>query len=286
MSSDIEFLIDVKALAEHGRFHADHSNLSSLDKRLAIHHVHNAIELTLRRKAKELNITANDMPSLIKNLKNQGKLDIPRENDIQELNAARNQSQHSEATFESRHVYRITTNGIEFLKEFFQKYFHADYDTLSLVQLLSNKSIRHLLTEAQAALVKKDYMLSLHKSHCAIDKAKWIVMHNLENLGAITYNGLSFTYKDGKIGELNEKIDEVLDFALFSRYATELSRLKSISRAVFWNLDQDEPGIGYSRPIIGEYNPTSDEAEFAFKLSVEFVRWIDQAFGLSIAERS
>ena len=61
------YWLDLKALIEHAIFHTQGS--SKIDMRLAINHAHQAVELTLRKKAELLGKNPRDIPTTLKILR-------------------------------------------------------------------------------------------------------------------------------------------------------------------------------------------------------------------------
>src|SRR6266567_3834451 len=77
LPSEIEyFLTDANSILRHGKIHLSRGKASRLDRRLAIHHAHHAVELVLRKKAELLGLNPFEFPVLVKSLKKQ-KVVIP-----------------------------------------------------------------------------------------------------------------------------------------------------------------------------------------------------------------
>lgn len=282
MSPDLPFLVDVKLLAEHGRSHASNGYVSSLDRRLAIHHVHNAIELLIRRKGKELGIEAPDFDKLISKMKER-KIVIPRERDLRELNHARIQSQHYESTLDEKDAYRLTINAIELLKELFSEFYHLAYEKVSLTELVRNVSVKSLLDKAESSLANHKYRSCAYEARAAIEKTKWIIRQNMHRLHVVDdpiHLRLSLKSEDER--RLVGKFEEIIDLALFLRYAQELSKLNSMTSEVSINkMNEENPTISVSKSLFGPRKPlTHEEAEFAYRVAVDFVLWADSTFGL------
>ena len=55
-------LLDAKAILLHGKYHVGRGHLSRTDKLLAIHHAHQAVELTLREKRRNSVQTRTTFP--------------------------------------------------------------------------------------------------------------------------------------------------------------------------------------------------------------------------------
>lgn len=146
-------LLLAKQLYAHG---LDHSRLGgALDKMIAVHNFHNAIETTLRgiflehdiRTERELNI---DFEALLKEIdehgpfRNGGKR-LPYRRELRTLNAMRNLVQHHghEPETAAMDEWRVFTR--RFLEKAFKLYFGVDFGELSAASLLQEVRFRKLL---------------------------------------------------------------------------------------------------------------------------------------------
>jgi len=132
---------------------------SSLNKIIAIHNFHNAIEITLKtilicndiRSDKTLNI---DFESMLNEIdrhpafkeKNQK---LPYRQELRNLNSLRNLTQHHAVEPESSTMeeWKVFTRG--FLVNSYKDYFDLDFDQLSRISFIENETFRILLERAE-----------------------------------------------------------------------------------------------------------------------------------------
>lgn len=112
---EIAFLLDLKAVIEHAILHQQSG--TKLNVRLAINHAHQAVELTLRKKAELLGKNPRYFPRIIKVLKDKG-VKIPYERQIEELNEARRLTQHYGTTPNDNDARRLIFVAKDFLIDF------------------------------------------------------------------------------------------------------------------------------------------------------------------------
>lgn len=158
--STVRRLLLAKQLFLHG---LDHSRQSSpLDKMIAVHNFHNALEITLRaimldydiRPEKELNIEFEAMLNAIaqaEQVKNKG-IKLPYRQDLRNLNNTRNLVQHhghepETATMED---WRVLAG--KFLKRTFQAFFDVDFDQLTTIEFIVDPDLKSLMVRSEELL--------------------------------------------------------------------------------------------------------------------------------------
>jgi len=134
-------LILSKQLYLHG---LEHSNTSGdLNKMIAIHNFHNAIEISLRsiilayeiRAEKQLNIDFETMLNEIDNYNKfkEKEMKLPYRQELRNLNQLRNMVQHHAVIPESSTMddWRVFTK--RFLSKAFEQYFNNEFDKISYI---------------------------------------------------------------------------------------------------------------------------------------------------------
>jgi len=290
MDSDVaNVLTDAKALMNHGKLHLSRGKTSRLDRLLAVHHAHHAVELVLRQKAKEKQVNPYDIPTAIKALKKHG-VPIPYERELDELNRTRVLIQHYGQVPDEREAYRLVATSENFMREFCAQSFNVDYGALSMLDIISNDSIRMTLQEALDARKKGSYEDAIMTAHLAIEKAKCVVQDRIlprRHRYSVSLSTKRYL-KDlvESVNEIRDELHDTLDVALSAPFAYDLKRLKEMTGARFHRTGDErivartvyaKLGIGEdeSKPVV-----TSDDAEFALKLATEYILWAQQNYGL------
>jgi len=138
-SEMMAFLTDVKALIEHGLLHLH--GQSRINRRLAIHHAHNAVELTIRKKAEDLGENPYDFPEIIKTLEKHD-VKIPHKRELEELNKARILIQHYGTIPDENDIRRLVYVAKDFLIDFWRDIFGINYTEVSLAALISDENTK------------------------------------------------------------------------------------------------------------------------------------------------
>ena len=185
-------LLLAKQLYLHG---FDHSNRAGpLDKMIAVHNFHNAIEIVLRaiflhyeiRPEKELNIEFEVMLNEIdKHFKTQG-MKLPYRQDLRNLNKLRNLVQHhavepSSATMDD---WRVFTR--RFLERTCQEYFGLEFDNLSPLEMIDDEVLRDLLKMSLLGIEENDLKKSLKFAKIAFQLASEAVWSFLPDEGFLS----------------------------------------------------------------------------------------------------
>lgn len=168
-----------KQLYSHG---VEHSNkINALDKMIAIHNFHNAIEITLRaillyyniRPEKSLNIEFEVLLNEVDNFKEfkDKKRKLPYRQQIRNLNQIRNHVQHDalEPTASTMEDLRVFARN--FLIQVFHDYFGLEFSDLTVEDLIEDLKIRKLLKISNALLEHNDHNKSIIITKIAFDKA-------------------------------------------------------------------------------------------------------------------
>ena len=292
MASNIPIeLIEAKLLLRHGIFHISRGRPSRIDRRLGVHHAHNAIELTFRRKAAELGASTGEVyefPKLIKFLSGKG-VSITYQRELEELNKTRELIQHYGQVPDEKEAYRMVHAAQNCLKEFCAAAFSIDYGALSPTDLIGNQEIRKTLAEAQEAYDKGRFEDAAIAAHFAIQQGKWIVMQKVLGRRYRHHVSLSTERLLGDvvraIDDIREELDDTVDMALSASFACDFRRLSEITRAVFHRI----VGGGVTTQVMKQFRdhePTADDAEFAIELATEYLQWADQSYGLIAESKS
>lgn len=167
-------LLDAKTILVHGKFHLRSGHLSRLDKLLAIHHAHHAIELTLREKALQLGENPWNFPEILKALKRH-EIAIPYERELAELNTVRNLMQHYGAAAEDKDVHRLVTASENFMRDFCQNCFDLSYDELSMADMIENDDAREALQRGYREFRAGQFWESAAYARLSIEQLKLLI---------------------------------------------------------------------------------------------------------------
>jgi len=260
---EMAFLLDVKALMEHAIMHQQSG--SKLDMRLAVNHAHQAVELTLRKKAELLGKNPYSYPDIKKALKG---VKIPYERQIDELNEARKLTQHYGTTPNENDARRLIFVARDFLIDFWKEAFAVDYDGISLIDVINNKDIQKLLQEAQKHLEKdQNYREATIKSVQAIYEIEWWIKSKFFEAG------VPGSLLLGNIS-LEQALDSVLDIILSGPFANRLRKLRATTSIVFLPIPGGEPVMQQLR----EHEFVREDALLALELATEYALWAEQFY--------
>ena len=263
---EMAFFVDVKALMEHAILHQQSG--SKLDMRLAVNHAHQAVELTLRKKAELLGKNPYFFPQIKKVIKD-SRVKIPYERQIDELNKARILTQHYGTTPNENDARRLIFVARDFLTDFWKEEFKVDYDSVSLFDVVSNKDIKKLLQEAQKHFEKdQNYREATIKSVLAIYKIKWRIKSKFIKEPHLVRVGVGSWI-------LHDALDSVLDIALSGPFAYRLRKLGETTGIVFIPIPGGEPHMQQLR----EHDFVREDALFALELATEYALWAEQVYG-------
>ena len=263
---EMAFLVDVKALMEHAIMHQQSG--SKLGMRLAVNHAHQAVELTLRKKAELLGKNPYFFPEIKKVVKD-GGVKIPYERQIDELNKARTLTQHYGTTPNENDARRLIFVARDFLIDFWKEEFEVDYDSVSLFDVISSEDIKKVLKGAQKCFEKdQNYREATIKSVLAIYKIKWWIKSKFIKEPRLLRVGVESWV-------LRDALDSVLDIALSGPFAYRLRKLGETTGIVFVPIPGGEPHMQQLR----EYEFVREDALFALELATEYALWAEQVYG-------
>lgn len=260
---EIAFLWDLKALMEHAIFHQQSG--TKLDMRLALNHAHQAVELTLRKKAENLKESPYDFPAIIKVLKDKG-IKIPYQRQIEELNKTRILTQHYGTTLNENDARRLIFVARDFLIDFWKDAFAVDYDGVSIVDLISNEDVKKTLQEAQKYEKDHNYREATIKSVLAIYKVKWWVRSKFTTQPRAIWLE-SYPVQEG--------LDEVLNITLSGPFAHKLRKLGESTGIIFLPIPGGEPVMQQLK----KHKFVREDALFALELATEYALWAEQVYG-------
>jgi HEPN domain-containing protein len=260
------FLLDVKALIEHAILHQQ--NQSRLDIRLAVNHAHQAVELTLRKKAELLGENPYDFPKILKVLKD-GGIRIPYERQIEELNKTRTLIQHYGTTPTNTDAERLVFVARDFLMDFWKDALSVDYDSVTLLDLLTNENVKGLLKEAQECMTKDNYRDATIKSVGAIYETQWWIGDKFTRLQLLFESPL-----DSAFGNVQRELDLILEIALSSPFIHKIRKLRETTGVVFLRIIGGKPAIQMK-----EHKFTKEDAMLSFELANEYALWAEQVYG-------
>lgn len=164
-----------KQLYLHGLEHS--RQISALDKMIAVHNFHNAIEITLRaiilhyeiRLEKELNITFENMIKDIE--KHQGFIEdgikLSHRQEISTLNQERNMVQHHAKEPHDSEMEKWRVFSKSFLVKTYSEYFNISFDNLSTVDFINDEHLCSILRDAEARLNKAEWKDAIIQSKVA-----------------------------------------------------------------------------------------------------------------------
>ena len=289
----LSLLIDANMILRHGQLHLVRGKTSRLDRRLAIHHAHQSVELALRAKAELVGVNERDFPSTIKALKKRGVI-VPYERELEELNKARTLVQHYGTVPDERDAYRLVTASKNFMKDFCPAAFGVDQAKLSVIEMIGSDDIRKDVQEAFDARENGRFEDAALAAHLAIEKAKWAIekkvrphkysYHFLPD--PLHLEQLGLRELPDVIKDIREDVDHSFDVALSAPFAYDLRRLSKITHASFVKTGDGQIARRGTLAafVVGQDDqgdkPTSDDADFALELAIEYVLWAEQVYGL------
>lgn len=168
-------LLLAKQLFLHG---VDHSEKAGpLNKMIAIHNLHNAIEIVLRtiflhfeiRAEKELNIGFENMLKEIDGhtcFKDQG-VKLPYRQEMRNLNQIRNLVQHHATEPASSTIEESRVFTRRFLIRTYQKYFGCDFETISMISMIEDEQLRDLFELSSSEITAGNFKKALTLAEAA-----------------------------------------------------------------------------------------------------------------------
>lgn len=188
---DIEiFLMDMKLMFLHGKNHA--LLKTRFDRRLVIHHIHYVVEQILREKLKDTEYKDKGFKDLIKIVhKKQNIRDYDR---LLNLNTMRNNAEHHNIVASQEDVDFHVKIVEDFLKWSYKYYFNEDYESLNLVDFISDNNIKIYLEKAQELLKQNKDQEALTQMYQGLGnfRTKIFNFFRLRELKFIKFGGITF----------------------------------------------------------------------------------------------
>ena len=208
--------------------------------------------------------------------------------EIGNLHDQRNATQHRNVVPSIEDLSKNSAYVEAFLRQIFDHFFDADFDTLSMTRLISNEDFRTHLQSAQEHLLNGRYRQSVEESSVALEKAtRWTA--EAFGLTPLHYLHASWIGRDlskyglddsashleqivENINELTERIEEHFRLLATGADLEKYTRYKSVAPWYVGVLDTDR-GEAYD---IHHKHENYDEADAA----VVFEHALDQVLGL------
>ncbi len=278
MTSDIHAEITIRRLSLCKQLYLHGERLSRqldpLSKMIAVHNMHNSIELFLRslflsfsiRPEKQLNIDFESMLSEVDSaevFKSAGKK-IPYRAELRNLNQLRNHVQHHAIEPEESSMDYWRTFSRQFLAESFLQYYDLDFATFSMNNLLGDDILRHCLQFARAQLKENNLEKAVSLAALAFELSAFGFHRLTPNEGLqssfFLTSGMDFQDPLRKVVEgIYKRIDSVEHYAIFLSSgitARELKEYESSAPSVMFAI------VGY--PHFGGFRTevTPEKAEW------------------------
>jgi len=280
-------LLLAKQLFLHG---LDHSHrLNPLDKMVAIHNFHNALEITLRaimldfeiRAEKQLNIEFETMLSEIGQsdaVKNRG-LKLSYRQELRNLNNLRNMVQHHgvEPEASTMEDWRVFTG--RFLKGTFHEFFGVNFDELTTIEFISDPDLKALLNRSKHFLEEHRWIDSILFSKVAFEAASASLHDFLPSEGfnssffvtsGLRHDGLDMHSLQREIESIFKRIRKA---ELFSAVISS-----GVPVADYKRLEGRSPNVVFTiggNPVAQSRNPdeydTEEDARWAFNLCCDAI---------------
>jgi hypothetical protein len=180
-----------KEIYLHGLGHSRAS--SPLDKMIAIHNFHNALEIALRsiflhheiRPEKQLNIDFESMLNEIDGYEEfkKNNIKLPYRQELRNLNQIRNMVQHHAVEPESSTLddWRVFTS--RFLVKAYKAYFNVEFDELTSTNFIECKELREILLVGYKLHEKQQYLETLIAAKLAFIYASYSLQKFLPSDG-------------------------------------------------------------------------------------------------------
>jgi uncharacterized protein YutE (UPF0331/DUF86 family) len=278
-------ILDAKMMLTHGKYHLKSGHLSRLDRLLAIHHAHHAVELTLREKVSQLGERPGSFPELVKALKNHN-VTIPYERELTELNSVRNLMQHHGTATEDREVYRLVSASESFMREFCSNSWGLSYDELSVVDLVENKNAREALRRGYEEFAKREFMESAAYARLSIEQVRWLTKDKFGiHMFGKRIGDTPILPQDEEMTEPLESLwralSQTAEVALFAPFATDYEHVRELTKSMLYSFHDGKMEISKVIPLIESTEELSEpEAAFCLELALEFLLWAQQSYDI------
>ncbi len=276
---------------------------SPLDKMIAIHNFHNALEIALRsiflhheiRPEKQLNIDFESMLNEIDSHEvfRQKNIKLPYRQELRNLNQIRNMVQHHAVEPESSTLddWRVFTN--RFLIKTFKTYFSIEFDELTSTDFIECDGLKRLLLAGYIFHEENQYIKSVIAAKLAFIYASYSIQRFLPSDGinsdffAISSISSELRQLDSRLShkiedvirKIYEKITESQQYSaiissgvLFSDY----KRYERLTPSVELTLDG-----GYVVQMGANFNPDSESSSWVLSFVEQaIIKW--QLAGISL----
>jgi hypothetical protein len=162
----INQLLLAKQLFEHGIDHANKDG--AINRMIAIHNIHNSIELILKTIAMKLKVAFEKDPHFDKLIGDVGKsykekydLDLPLISNMKNLNSTRNDVQHSGLAPSKEALEKYKYLGYEFIDVVVNNCFEIKFENLSLIEFIEDERLRYLIKLAEISIKENDIKKSM-----------------------------------------------------------------------------------------------------------------------------
>ena len=258
----------------------------ALNKMIAVHNLHNSIEVILRaiflqyeiRAEKQLNIDFESMLNEIDNyqvFKDAGRR-LPYRQEVRNLNQLRNMVQHHAVEPESSTMddWRVFTK--RFLTRTYSEYFALDFDELSSVSLVNDQNLKELLCVASEKMSALEWTAAICFIKIAFGYAAYSVAKSLptEGFNSSSFVTSRFRDEDRKLARaINSIYKRIRKAETFSAMLasgvslTQLKRFEASSPHLVFTIDGTPHVQGR-----GEY--TEDECKWSYDFVVNtIINW-------------
>lgn len=299
-------LLLAKEIYLHGLGHS-RSN-SSLDKMIAIHNFHNALEISLRailleyeiRSEKHLNIDFESMLNEIDSYKDftERKVKLPYRQELRNLNQLRNMVQHHAVEPESSTIDDWKVFSRRFLVKIFEIYFNISFDEVTSVHFISEENLKSLLLLAYANLKENNYLQAIIAAQLAFIFASYSVRELLPHDG-LNSHFFTMSRLRSNLRDFPQQVTRVVDTTLRSIFdKIEESNLYSlyvssgISIVDYKNFEKSTPHIdltlggSYVVQMGPEYNPDQETTSWVIGFVEQtIIKWQISGFNLKLKEQ-
>lgn len=260
-------LLLAKQLYLHGLEHSN--NVGAIDKMIAVHNFHNAIEIVLKaiilhfdiRPEKQLDIDFRTLINEISKYKlfKENNMTLPYQREILNLNQLRNSVQHHgfEPEASTMDYWRVYTR--DFLEQVCQIYFEKSFDALSPVDMISDVYLRELLRLSLSEIEHSKFDISLKFSKIAFEWARMVIIPFLPDRKALRMLSISSECKVRNLKETLERLEEKSDNNLyFSALLSsgiklvDYNKFQSISPEVHLTYTGNVAALYWNKEIPGE----------------------------------
>lgn len=255
------FLVSTKMILEHGIIHMN--DTSRIGRLLAIHHAHQAIELSLRARAEQLRERPYNYDEIKKVLKRHNVV-IPYERSLDELNTTRNLAQHHGQIPDQTTVLKLVSIAREFLIDFWLEEFDVKYEDISLLKQVQDQELQEILEKAEKLLNKQKFDEAVEQAILTIFRNVW----KLAKKFPPPY------VSDSILGGFPRQWNDFILVALSTPYASKLKRLFEKTGIVFLPIPGGKPVM---QKLKG-FKATKEDATFACSIALEYTIWVEQMY--------